>query len=123
MKKSFQSKGGHARAKALSAVERRVISSNAARARWKAVKRFSGVDDLIFHTTGPTFQLYWREMQRHRAALRKIYAGDKLHHCEAVEMGTLSRVHPGKRCLIVTFTECALCGRDMTQETINGKKK
>jgi|KBSSwiStaDraftv2_1062776.scaffolds.fasta_scaffold00292_20 hypothetical protein len=73
---------------------------------------YKNVEALINRTCGKTFKAYWREMRRHEATLRRIYAKDKTHKCVPEEVGSVNRVHP-LRIKLVTFYRCAICMKDL----------
>lgn len=83
--------------------------------------KFNTVNELVCHTTSKSFKEYWKELQRHENALRKIYAKDKLHKHVLEEIGSVNQVWPNKR-HIVTFYRCAVCMKDLTEKEVKKLK-
>jgi len=86
--------------------------------------KFKSVNALIYKTTSRTFQAYWREQRRHEKALRKIYAGDKLHVHVPEEVGSVHQVDlkNGSERVIVSFFRCAVCMKDLTEKEAQSLK-
>lgn len=84
--------------------------------------KYKTVNELVCKTSSPIFKAYWKELRRHENALRRIYAGDKLHKHVVEEIGRINQVEPCVR-HIVTFFRCAICMKDLTQREVETIRK